>query len=359
VIALRFPSLNDKSWHARTILALAAAFVLLTSISLSYGASVSTAVPRIVSSTAIFELVDGDWRCAKLLEGKGPELFKDIQAGDVLAAIGPRDLHNASILTLLYTLRRVEFGLETEATLLRSGTSLKITSSVPKSPHDVVVTSQDSPVVLQGNVPGIQAGDKIVAYGDKAWSMFSADFAHGSMPAEMMVLKAGTVIIIQRKGAQSRVVTRDSTFASFLLLPDYSDANLPILDSTVLHGLNVNDRALTSFRGHWTLLHFWASWCAPCIKMTPAVRSLTALNGLQPASIGFSDSPEQLKTYAEKEKIPAAFAPDPALATRLGISGIPYDLLLDPQGEPMLATQGLLSASDFQKLVASYVEGSN
>lgn len=41
----------------------------------------------------------------------------------------------------------------------------------------------------------------------------------------------------------------------------------------VLVGFQRPDARLADYRGHVVLLHFWASWCAPCLREIPALQA--------------------------------------------------------------------------------------
>ena len=101
--------------------------------------------------------------------------------------------------------------------------------------------------------------------------------------------------------------------------------------------------ALSSFRGKYVLIDFWASWCGPCRKENPnVVKAFNAYKDKNFTVLGVSlDRPD------DKEKWMAAIHKDGltwtqlsdlqywdnAVAKQYGIRSIPQNLLIDPQGK--------------------------
>jgi len=50
----------------------------------------------------------------------------------------------------------------------------------------------------------------------------------------------------------------------------------PALQVTTLDGSQYD---LHEWRGHWVLVNFWATWCAPCLKEMPELSALHTLHG--------------------------------------------------------------------------------
>lgn len=84
------------------------------------------------------------------------------------------------------------------------------------------------------------------------------------------------------------------------------------------------------------LVHFGASWCAPCQKMERSVlneRSVT--DQLQNAVVG-------LKVDVDKQ---------PQLARRFGIERFPTDVILEPNGRRLLESTGYRTAREYTALI--------
>jgi uncharacterized GH25 family protein/thiol-disulfide isomerase/thioredoxin len=92
---------------------------------------------------------------------------------------------------------------------------------------------------------------------------------------------------------------------------------------------------LADCRDKYTVVHFWASWCAPCKKQLPALKTLHerfADRGLATLSISLEDDPAPWLAAVKALDLPWAQGRLGADRTA-GVSWVPVYWLLDPTGK--------------------------
>jgi len=81
-----------------------------------------------------------------------------------------------------------------------------------------------------------------------------------------------------------------------------------------------------------TLLHFWATWCAPCVKEIPRLRAFTDTLRDDPdfrlVLVAVEDNPEQAQTFVGNAAPLLLFDPRGDVAHRYGTFQLPETYLL-------------------------------
>jgi thiol-disulfide isomerase/thioredoxin len=124
----------------------------------------------------------------------------------------------------------------------------------------------------------------------------------------------------------------------------------PALPSQVLVGPRVT---IASLRGRPAIIHFWASWCGPCVKEAPQLAMLAhKLHGRATlVGVDWSDSQSSAASFVRQHHwtFPVLIDFAGTSGNAYGITGLPTTFLLDRQGRivrrligPQTAT-GLLS----------------
>ncbi|WP_437282566.1 TlpA disulfide reductase family protein [Sorangium sp. So ce375] len=115
------------------------------------------------------------------------------------------------------------------------------------------------------------------------------------------------------------------------------DAAFERPDGTLLHA-----RAL---RGRPVLLHFWATWCAPCRAELPLLlelgREMEKAGRLQLVAVSVDESWDVVRTFFGGEVPPGVVrAGFPAVQRRFGVSALPDTFLVKPDGRMGLRFTG-------------------
>ncbi len=116
---------------------------------------------------------------------------------------------------------------------------------------------------------------------------------------------------------------------------------------------------LADYRGKVLLVNFWATWCAPCRKEMPALSELQAELGgehFEVLTIATGrNSPEGITKFFSEigvDNLPRHQDPKQALASQMGIFGLPISVILDAEGREIARLRGDADwASDSAKAV--------
>jgi thioredoxin family protein len=94
---------------------------------------------------------------------------------------------------------------------------------------------------------------------------------------------------------------------------------------------------LSSFRGKYVLVDFWASWCGPCRKALPLVKKANEEfkdKGLQVIGVSVDRKVKDWEKALEEEKLPylQLYDPDGITGKMYNYDGIPFIILISPEG---------------------------
>lgn len=101
---------------------------------------------------------------------------------------------------------------------------------------------------------------------------------------------------------------------------------------------NVNGKTfdLASRRGHWTLVHFWASWCGPCRKEMPTLQKMsTKLPDLKLILVNTSETDDEVFSFLAtvSPDLDSLMDRDGSVTERWRPRGLPSSYLVDRQGK--------------------------
>ena len=139
-----------------------------------------------------------------------------------------------------------------------------------------------------------------------------------------------------------------------------SDAQFDLADGA-------GQTSLEAWRGKYVLLNFWATWCAPCRKEMPMLSELqTEFGGddFEVLTIATGrNSPAGIQKFFEEtgiSNLPRHQDPKQALASQMGIFGLPITVLIDPEGREIARLRGDADwSSDSAKAILATILGKN
>ena len=119
---------------------------------------------------------------------------------------------------------------------------------------------------------------------------------------------------------------------------------------------------LADYRGHWVLVNFWASWCQPCREEAPALERFWRENhgrGTVVLGVDLDDASGDAQAFAREFGLtyPLLRQGDgDSIKQDYGMTGLPENFLVDPQGSIRLIQRGPIDAAFLRDRVQPLVE---
>lgn len=135
---------------------------------------------------------------------------------------------------------------------------------------------------------------------------------------------------------------------------------LPKFTSKNIKGGTVTN---SSLKGKVVLMDFWATWCGPCVKMSPTMQKLHAKYGKKGLVVigmnleGGDEASDKSKSLAYVKKHKYTYLNtygNDAIASKLGVQGIPRFVLADKKGKIIGDWTG--SSDGFEAAVTPLIE---
>ena len=107
-------------------------------------------------------------------------------------------------------------------------------------------------------------------------------------------------------------------------------------------------------KNNYTLINFWASWCAPCKIEHPILMKLSQKKNLMLLGINFKDKETQAKTFLSELGNPydlLAKDKNGKHSVKFGIYGIPESILINKELNIIQKFVGPLSVDDYNNII--------
>lgn len=136
----------------------------------------------------------------------------------------------------------------------------------------------------------------------------------------------------------------------------------PALSGTTLSGRRFS---LTSERGHYVYVNFFASWCTPCQQEEPALQdfafrqSRNGTHGARMVSVVFNDTVGDARRFVSDWGIRWPVVPDSGgeIANRYGVGSPPMTFLVDPSGTVVGTWIGPVTVTQLDRLLSAARRG--
>ena len=107
-------------------------------------------------------------------------------------------------------------------------------------------------------------------------------------------------------------------------------------------------------KNNYTLINFWASWCAPCKIEHPILMKLSQTKNLMILGINFKDKETQAKSFLSELGNPyelLAKDKNGKQSVRFGVYGIPESILINKDLVIIKKFVGPLSVDDYDNII--------
>ncbi len=189
---------------------------------------------------------------------------------------------------------------------------------------------------------GLQAGMVTVTVGAETSNPLFFEVAGAGMGKGMAGMPAGHPMVTGKQvvepgqgGMMGQGTEGGSTAGAHQFFSGDEIRPAPDFTLTDLHGKKVS---LSDFKGKIVLLHFWATWCPPCLEEVPSLERLTqrtkdSLKDFAVLAVSVDKNTDDIKTKLPKLNLDVYSDPEGELAKTYGTEKFPETYILNKEGK--------------------------
>jgi cytochrome c biogenesis protein CcmG, thiol:disulfide interchange protein DsbE len=122
--------------------------------------------------------------------------------------------------------------------------------------------------------------------------------------------------------------------------------------------LNGGTLTLSTMRGRWVILNFWATWCVPCLSEMPALQIIATERSGQLALFGINmrEKEQDVRDFMTRYHLtfPVLINPDDSTLADYNLDlGVPQTVIVSPKGHVVWHQFGPIDLSKFRSTLDS------
>ena len=128
---------------------------------------------------------------------------------------------------------------------------------------------------------------------------------------------------------------------------------------TMLHNLQGEDIALSSLKGKWVFINYWASWCQPCLDEISELNRFyedNKTNNVAVFAINYDSMPQNMQKRLVRQfdiRYPSLNHTSAADLNLGNITAVPVTFVFNPQGELSTTLYGGQTHASLSKVIAT------
>ncbi len=125
-----------------------------------------------------------------------------------------------------------------------------------------------------------------------------------------------------------------------------------------------NTHQFSNYSGKWSIVNYWATYCAPCLQEVPDLVEFTKTNRHRAVVLGFDaggSEAEDLHTFSVEHNInyPIAAVQKETMNAFGAVTAIPTSYIVSPEGETIAKVIGVLDVHKIERLMDAYEAQNN